>query len=384
TLDGGASWESVIAEAVTPATPEAAATWRGRGCDILCMGGPQAVAVDPAQPRTLLAGYWDLHTWRSDDGGRSLARVVSGTTLHFGRTGAILFDPANPDVIWLSVGHNYDRQRLYQSVNGGVTFRLVGHERSGLPPGGIFTLLLDPSSPPERRNLYAGVTEYGVFRSDDGGLSWSDSSRGLPADSRMIKQLALDPRQPRRLYLAAGAHYHRETRTRVKGYLAVSDDGGRQWRITRPEVEAQCLLVDPNDPQRLYAGNRNYSGVDYPAALYLSTDAGESWETVGQEVFAAGPGRPDGDQGWRTYVTALAADPTQPGLLYAGLTNESYNINHGRGVWFSRDYGRTWAPFDSTGLANLRVHTLVVDPVNPRRIYVGTGGNGLFRWGPAP
>jgi hypothetical protein len=88
--------------------------------------------------------------------------------------------------------------------------------------------------------------------------------------------------------------------------------------------------------------------------------------------------------GWRTYVAALATDPTQPGALPAGLTNEMYNVDKGRGVFISRDYGRTWAPFPSAGLANLRVDTIVVDPVKPRRIYAGTSGNGLFRWGPAP
>lgn len=384
TLDGGRSWESAIADKVLAATPDQPATWHGRGCEILCMGGPQAVAIDPSSPRTFFAGYWDLHTWRTDDGGQSFARVVSGTNCDFGRMGAALIDPDLPQVLWISVGRNYDRQRIYQSVNGGRSFRLVGHALSGLPPGGVFTLVIDPTSPSTGRTLYAGVTEYGVYRSTDGGLTWSDSSKGLPGDSRMIKQIALDPRNPRRLYLAAGAHYHPDTRQRVKGYLAVSEDGGENWRITKPDVEAQCLIVDPTDPRRLYAGNRNYSGVDYPNAFYYSTDAGETWTAVSQEAFAEGPGRPDGVEGWRTYVTCLAADPSRPGVLYAALANESYNVDNGRGVYVSRDYGKTWTPFPMTGLSNLRVHTLVVDPVNPQRLYAGTGGNGLFRWGPAP
>jgi hypothetical protein len=70
--------------------------------------------------------------------------------------------------------------------------------------------------------------------------------------------------------------------------------------------------------------------------------------------------------------------------VYAGLTNENYNTDNGRGVHVSTDYGRTWRPLPATGLSNLRVGPLVVDPVNPQRLYVGTGGNGLFCWGPAP
>ncbi len=384
TLDGGATWESLIADNVAPATADRPATWRGRGCEILCLTGPQAIAVDPTRPRTLFAGYWDLHTWCTDDGGRSFARVVDGTTTGFGRMGTVLLDPANADVVWISVGANYDRHRIYQSVDGGRRFRLVGHPGSGLPPGGIFTLVLDPGSPPDRRTLYAGVTEHGVYRSTDGGLTWEERSQGLPADSRMIKQIAMDPRNPQRLYLAAGAHYHRDQRRRANGYLAVSDDGGAHWRVTKERVEAQCILVDPTDPRRVYAGNRNYSGVDAPNALYRSEDGGSTWSSVPQDAFAEDAVSRDGDQGWRAYVSCLAADPTTPGLLYAGLTCEAYDTSNGRGVFVSRDYGFTWKAFPRAGLSNLAIGTLVVDPVNPARLYVGTSGNGLFRWGAEP
>lgn len=384
TLDAGVTWESVIARGVLPATAEQSATWQGRGCEILCLTGPQAIAVDPARPRTLFAGYWDLHGWRSDDGGQSFARMVNGTTTDFGRMGAVLLDPANPDVMWISVGANYDQQRIYKSVDAGRTFRLVGHAGSGLPPGGIFTIVLDPGSPLQRRTLFAGVTGYGVYRSTDGGLTWSESSQGLPADSRTIKQIAVDGRDSRRMYVAAGTHYHAQDHRLATGYLAVSEDRGAHWRVVKQRVDAQCIIVDPTDSRRVYAGNRNYSGVDYPNALYRSEDGGRSWSAAHQDIFTGDAAPRAGDRGWRAYVSCLAADPSTPGTLYAGLTCECCDVSNGRGVFVSRDYGASWHPFPATGLTNGMVETLVVDPVDPARLYVGTSGNGLFRWGPAP
>lgn len=384
TLDGGKTWDQVATDRVRPPTPDAPATWRGRGAEVLCITGPQALAVDPTDPRTLYFGYWDTHAWKSEDGGRTCFRLTNGIHSGYGRMGCVLLDLADPEIVWVSVGANYDKQRIYKSVNGGREFRVVGHEGTGLPPGGIFSLVLDPTSPVPERTLYAAVTGYGVYRSTDGGLTWRERNEGLPADSRNPAQIAIDPKDPRRLFLAGSAHYHPDTKRRVAGYIARSDDGGARWRVVKERVEAQCVLVDPFDSRKVYVGNRNFSGIDYPRALYRSLDGGETWESIDQEPFLKGPGSVGGDQGPRVQVSCLAADPSRPGTLYAGCTDHGYDVDNGRGVFVSRDWGATWEPFTAAGLANYRIGTLVVDPVNPARLYVGTGGNGIFRFGPAP
>ena len=78
------------------------------------------------------------------------------------------------------------------------------------------------------------------------------------------------------------------------------------------------------------------------------------------------------------------ADPSRPGTVFAAFREEGYDVNNGRGLLISRDWGDTWEPFSVDGLTCYRVGTLIVDPANPSRIYAGTGGNGLFRYGPAP
>ena len=168
----------------------------------------------------------------------------------------------------------------------------------------------------------------------------------------------------------------------MPGYIARSDDGGEQWQIVKERVEARCVLIDPFDSRRVYVGNRNFSGIDYPWALYRSLDGGDTWTSIDQKPFLKGPGSQDGDQGPRVHVTCLAANPSKPGTLCAACTDHNYDVSNGRGVFVSRDWGATWEPFTTAGLANYRVGTLVVDPTDASRLYVGTGGDGIFRFGP--
>lgn len=381
TMDAGKTWDQVATDLVQPPSENHAAVWRGRGCEILCAGGPQALAVDPTNPKTVYFGYWDTQAWKSDDGGLTCYRMTSGIPRNWGRMGAVVLDPDNPDILWMSVGENRGNQRIYQSINAGGDFHLVGHAGSGMPPGAIFSIIVDPTSPADRRTLYAAVTEHGVFKSDDGGMNWQERSKGLPDDSRMPMQLAMDPKDPQRLFLASTSHSHSESHTRAHGYLARTLNGGETWEVLKRDVEPQCIVVDPFDSQKIYAGNRNFSGVDDPNAFYRSLDGGNTWQSFDQTQFLAGPGSHDGDKGVRVFLSGLAADPLHPGVLFAICKDEGYDISNGRGVFRSVDWGETWKPISTLGLDNLRAATLVIDPVNPWRLYVGTGGNGFYRFG---
>jgi photosystem II stability/assembly factor-like uncharacterized protein len=141
TLDGGENWNQVATNLVRPATAEHPAVWEGRGCEVICAGGPQALAVDPTNPQTLYFGYMDVHSWKSDDGGRTCYRLTNGISSGYGRMGAVVLDPVDPNIVYLSKGRNYDQHRIHRSINAGVEFHLIGHEGSGLPPGGIFNII---------------------------------------------------------------------------------------------------------------------------------------------------------------------------------------------------------------------------------------------------
>jgi photosystem II stability/assembly factor-like uncharacterized protein len=78
-------------------------------------------------------------------------------------------------------------------------------------------------SDPQRPERVYAASAAGVFRSDDGGQTWQAASRGIEAPDAVA--IALDPRQPRRLYA-----------TTVSGALYVSDDGASTWRAAAAPV----------------------------------------------------------------------------------------------------------------------------------------------------
>ena len=153
----------------------------------------------------------------------------------------------------------------------------------------IYTLALDPTTP---TTVYAGLWD-GVFKSTDGGTSWSPATTGLTCgtSSCEVTALALDPTTPTTLY--AG--------TSSDGVFK-STDGGGSWSPVNTgliNLTVTALALDPTTPTTLYAGTSS-DGV------FKSTDGGGSWSPVNTGLTC----------GTSTCeVTTLALDPTTPTTL---------------------------------------------------------------------
>lgn len=240
-----------------------------------------------------------------------------------------------------------------------------------LGPGGVWAsvVALDPHAP---QTVYAGSSNAGVFRSGDGGASWSDISSNLPPYSGIETLLAVYDAGRQQTILYAGT---------VDGIFR-SDDGGAHWsqkNVNYSEAAYEdtpaAMIADPASPQVLYAA-RVYGNH----LVYKSLNGGDTWMPLSVSTVLP-----------YDRAAALTIDTTtSPATLYLGATAS--------GVHISRDGGSSWSqassglPVDSYGYVGA-VSRLIVDTTTaPSTVYAtvfgaetinykGTvNGDGLMNW----
>jgi len=133
-----------------------------------------------------------------------------------------------------------------------------------------------------------------------------------------------------------------------------SDDAGERWRPIAPPLRSYsvwALAIDPVEPQIIYAG----TGTPAPAALFRSRDGGTSWEKTSMEAAETCPnvGVPR--------VTGIAIDPTSRENVWVGLEVD--------GVRRSTDGGDTWETINGA-IPNLDVHNVAVAAGPPKTVVV--------------
>lgn len=205
---------------------------------------------------------------------------------------------------------------------------------SSYPPSGAASLAAHPVEP---QRLYAGSSSDGVYRSDDGGLSW----QALPSLQKGIPAIVVAPAHPDRLYALAAWERVYE-----------SQDGGQQW-AARWEglgsvIETMSLAADP-------LGSFVYVGTE--SGLYRS-EGNQPWDLIAWELV---------DQ---SILTLLAGELQGEPALYIGAT---------RGLYRSLDRGETLSPEWGQGLENISVTALLVDPENGSYLLAGTAYSGVYQ-----
>jgi hypothetical protein len=258
----------------------------------------QALAIDPVHDSTLYAGTANGLVWKTIDGGGHWTFSGVGLPTFAAEVAALAIDPVTPSTVYATEGAG-----VFKSTDGGATW---SHAGLSIPAG---PLVIDPRAP---TTLYASTAD-GVFKSTDGGADWTASNTGLPSPPSLTT-LALSPSDPSVLY--AG--------TRGSGVFT-STDGGGHWSPVNNGLpgspggaafaEIGALAVDSSTPGTVYtAFDSTINDVTLPGAVFKSTNGGQSWAVVSS-------GLPPG-----SLVTTLALDPSDPSILYAGRSVQDPDV----------------------------------------------------------
>ncbi|HRW10802.1 MAG TPA: hypothetical protein P5121_37125, partial [Caldilineaceae bacterium] len=322
-------------------------------------GRTRALVIDPTNPKRIFAAGAGGGVWRTLDGG--LSWMPTDDFMANLAVCSLVMDPANPNILYAGTGEGYanvDAIRgdgIFKTNDGGTTWTALAATSAnedffyvnGLAIAGNGQILL-------------AATTTGIFRSTNGGQSWTQSFHAG------MGNIAIDPNDASK---AVAGGLNGNLVTRGKAYF--STDGGVTWH------QATGANAVSGRIQVCYAAADSstvYASVDAnPSQIWRSTNGGASYSSRN----ATWNGQSSnflGGQGWYDNVL-WAGDPTNVNLLLVG----------GVDLWRSTDGGHTLRPITtwwSDQSAHADHHAIVADPgyngTTNKRVYFGNDG-GVYR-----
>src|SRR6516164_5405624 len=333
-----------------------------------CIGPPRggrvvAVAGDPEDRGVFYFGACAGGVWKTVDGG-IYWRCVSDGFLGSAAIGALAVAPSDPNVIYVGTGETEIRldvsygDGIYKSTDAGRTWSHLGLHESRF----VGRIRIHPDDPDlvyvaALGDVFGANEERGVFRSRDGGRTWSKVLY-RDADTGAI-DLAMDPRNPRMLFAAfwqTRRNFWNISSGGPGSGLFRSTDGGDSWtEVSRnPGLPTGPLgklgvAVSPARSGRVWALVETEAEK---TGLYRSEDYGESWALVSSN-------RDLMHRPW--YYTHVFADPCHGETVYVA------NLQ----LWKSTDGGASFTEIQTPHGDN---HDLWIDPADPNRMIEGNDG----------
>ena len=266
---------------------------------------------------------------------------------------------------------------VWKSVNAGTTWEPIFDNYGSASIGSVAIFQPNPdiiwvgTGEPNNRNSVAWGD--GIYRSTDGGETFDNM--GLE-DTHQISHVLTHPTDPDIVYVGAIGHLWGFSGDRG---VFKTTDGGETWeRVLYNGRETGCsaLVMDPTDPQTLYAGMYQrlrqpwrYDGGGPNGGIFKSTDGGQTWQNLTN-------GLPPGDTG----KIGLAISRSDPNTLAAFV--EAEQLPRGEtvdpadpksGIYRSEDAGATWTFMNSFNNRPFYYSHIFLNPENDRTVYLVTG-----------
>ena len=332
-----------------------------------------AIAIDQLHPDTVWVGTGESWVRNSVSVGDGIYKTINGgdswekTGLeNTERIGRIMLHPVNPDIVYAAVlGHlwnpNTDRG-VYRTKDGGKTWEKVLYIDENT---GCADIVIDPEDPDI---LYAGMWDFrrlpytfrsggkgsGLYKTTDGGDSWTKITQGLPEVNLGRIAVDISPADPNIVYAVVEA-------AEKKTALFRSTDKGENWEemnktsaVSERPFYFSLVVADPVDTNRVYK-----------PGLYLnfSKDGGKTFSGGGMMSALGGGIHPD--------LHALWISPEDNNFIYLGTDG---------GVYLSHDQAGTWRMMRNLPLSQF--YHVSVDMDKPYNVFGGLQDNGSW-YGPS-
>ena len=255
-------------------------------------GVASVLSVDPTAPNTIYAGTFGAGIFKSTNGGGNWTAINNGllasgfVTTNFAQNlsiWALAIDPLTPTTLYAGTDDG-----LFKSTDGGGNWSFLTMTVSGavVVEGSVDTLAIDPTTP---TTIYAGCLAVtgGLFKSTDGGATWTAVSSGLPgAPVPSVTALAINPLTPTTLYAVVDLEASSAPNILNAGHdVFKSTDGGKSWTSAstgQSGTIVASLAIDPATPTTLYVTLRPTTGGGL--GVFKSTDGAGSWSAVNNGV----------------------------------------------------------------------------------------------------
>ena len=323
-----------------------------------------AIAINQKKPTTVYVGTGESNMrnsvsigngiYKTTDGGDNWKKIGLDSTEHISR---IVINPENPEVIYAAVPgalwSNSVHRGLYKSSNGGETWDKILYVDNQT---GCAEILMDPKNP---EVLYASMWQFrrqpfsfnsggkgsGFYKSIEGGKTWKELSKGLPAKPFGRIAMTLAPSEPNKLLAIV------ESKTTG---LYISEDGGETWKSQSATLNVcarpfyfSTIVFDPKDAKRVYRPAFNFA---------YSNDGGYSFTDASS------------DGGWvHSDMHALWINPSNTNVMYVGTDG---------GIYTSIDKGITWQFNQSLPVGQF--YHVDIDNQEPYNVYGGLQDNGSW------
>ncbi len=321
-------------------------------------GRVNAIAFHPSDADIIYVGAPAGGVWKTTDGGQSW----SSTTDNLPTLGvsSIVVNYNNPDIVYMGTG---DRDAgdaigmgVMKSTDAGGTWSFVNDGMGNLTVG---RLIMHPNS----ENTLLAATSGGIFKTYDAGTSWTQTKAGN------FKEILYKTDDPSIVFASSGGAFYRSANSGNTWVKITSGIGGASRGV---------VAVTPANPDVVYfltSGGSEYSGI------YRSTDAGLNFTLMSDSpnILSWGCNGGSGGQGW--YDLAVAADPLDENIVYAGGVNVFKSTNGGTN-WNINSH---W--YGDCGVPSVHADCHVLEYSNvDGRLYAGNDGgiywtdNGGTNW----